>query len=147
MMQHWVDAEEQERSRFPHRNNDNGKCNNDRGGSSSQRDPMRKCKPDDVVGAIDRSPRGKKAGMPQDQFDKILHNKKCPIHPKSNHSMFECTLIHKSLQSPLQDAPKKKPNKDDDDDDKKDPDAFQQPENVVNASWGEIQVSPSVPKS
>jgi len=61
--------------------------------------------------------------------------------------MFECTLIHKSLKSPLPKAPKKKTSKQDDDDDKKDPDAFQQPENVVNASWGEIQVSPSVPKS
>ena len=32
MMQHWVDKDEQERSRFPLRNNDNnGKRNNDRG--------------------------------------------------------------------------------------------------------------------
>jgi hypothetical protein len=72
-----------------------------------------------------------KAGKPQDQFDKILHKKKCLIHPKSNHSMFECTLICKSFQSPLPDAPKKKQNKDDDDD-KKDPGGFQKHENVVN---------------
>jgi len=137
MMQRWVDEEEQERSRFPHRNNDNnGKRNNDHGGSSNQRDPARKRKPDNVVGAIDRTPRGKKAGQPQYQFDKILHNKKCPIHPKSNHSMFECTIIRKSLQSPLPDAPKKKPNKDDNDNDKKDPDGFQKPENTVNVIFG-----------
>ena len=50
--------------------------------------------------------------------------------------MFECTLIRKSLQSPLPDVPKKKPNKDDDDDDKKDPDGFQKPENVVTVIFG-----------
>jgi hypothetical protein len=53
----------------------------------------------------------------------------------SNHSMFECTLIRKSLKSPLPEAPKKKQNKEDDDD-KKDPDGFQQPENVVNIIFG-----------
>ena len=36
MMQRWADEEEQERSRFPHRNNDNnGKRLNDRGGPSN----------------------------------------------------------------------------------------------------------------
>jgi len=137
MMQRWVDEEEQERSRFLRRNYDNnGKCNNDHGGSSNQRNPARKCKPDDVVGAIDRTPCIKKAGQPQYQFDKILHNKKCLIHPKSNHSMFECTIIRKSLQSPLPDAPKNKPNKDDNDNDKKDPDGFQKPENMINVIFG-----------
>jgi len=46
--------------------------------------------------------------------------------------MFECTIICKSLQSPLLDTPKKKPNKDD----KKDPDGFQKPKNVVNVIFG-----------
>ena len=137
MMQRWADEEEQELSRFPRLYNDNnGKCNNDRGGSSSQRDPMRKRKPDDVIGAIDRSPHGKKTGKRQDQFDKILHNKRCPIHLKSNHSMFECTLIRKSLNAPLPEGPKKKPSKDHEDDNKKDPDEFQQPKNVVNVIFG-----------
>ena len=86
MMQHWADEEEQERSRFSRRNQDNnGKRNNDRGGTSNQRDPTRKRKPDNIVGTMDRTPRGKKTEKPQDQFDKILHNKRCPIHPKSNH--------------------------------------------------------------
>ena len=67
---------EQECNRFPCRNSDNnGKRNNDRGGSTSQQDPMQKCKPDDVIRAIDCSPRGKKTGKPQDQFDKILTTK------------------------------------------------------------------------
>ena len=125
MMQHWADEEEQERSHFPHRNNDNnGKRHNDCGGPSNQRDPARKRKPDDTVGTMDRTPHGKKGDKPQDQFDKILHNKRCPIHPKSNHSMWECTILCKFFQSAFADAPKKKQNKNDEDD-KKDPDGFQ----------------------
>ena len=125
MMQRWEDEEEQERSCFPHRNNDNnGKRHNDRGGPSNQRDPACKRKPDDTTGTMDRTPRGKKNEKQQDQFDKILHNKTCPIHPKSNHLMWECTILRKSFQSTPPDAPKKKQNKDDEDD-KKDPDGFQ----------------------
>jgi len=98
MMQRWADEEEQERIRFPQRNNDNnGKRNNDCGGPSNQRDPKCKCKPDDTVGTMDRTPRGKKGNKPQDQFDKILHTKRCPIHPKSNHSMWESTTLRKSF--------------------------------------------------
>ena len=89
MMQRWAEEEEQKRSHFPcHNNDNNGKRNNDHGGNNNQQDPACKHKPDDVVGAIDRSPRGMKAGKLQDQFDKILHKKKCLIHPKSNHLMF-----------------------------------------------------------
>ena len=98
MMQRWADEEEQERSRFPRRNNNNnGKRHNDRGGPSKQRDPTHKRKPDNTVGTMDRTQRGKKGDKPQDQFDKILHNKRCPIHPKSNHSMWECTILRKSI--------------------------------------------------
>jgi len=97
MMQRWADEEEQERSGFPRRNNDNGKRHNDRGGPSNQRNPTRKRKPDDTIGTMDRIPRGKKGDKPQDQFDKILHNKRCPIHPKSNHSIWECTILRKSF--------------------------------------------------
>ena len=61
MMQRWADEEEQECNRFPCRNNDNnGKRHNDRGGPSNQRDLARKRKPDDTVGTMDRTPRGKK---------------------------------------------------------------------------------------
>ena len=67
MMQRWADEEEQERSRFPCRNNDNnGKRHNDRGGPSNQWDPMREHKPDDTVGTMDRTLCGKKADKPQD---------------------------------------------------------------------------------
>jgi hypothetical protein len=126
MMQRWADEEEQERSRFPRCNNDNnGKRHNDHGGPSNQRDPTRKRKPDDTVGTMDRTPRGKKGDKPQDRFDKILHNKRCPIHPKSNHSMWECTILRKSFQSAPATTPKKEQDKDDEDD-KKDRDGFQQ---------------------
>ena len=84
---------------------------------------------------MDRTPRGKKGNKALDQFDKILHNKRCPIHPKSNHSMWECTILRKSFQSTPPDAPKKKQKKDDEDD-KKDPDGFQQQQNVVNVIFG-----------
>ena len=109
MMQRWADEEEQERNRFPRRNNDNnGKRHNDYGGPNNQRDPARKRKPDDTVGTMDRIPRGKKGDKSQDQFDKILHNKRCPIHPKSNHLMWECMILRKSFQLTPADAPKKK---------------------------------------
>jgi hypothetical protein len=66
MMQRWADEEEQERSRFLRRNNDNnGKRYNDRGGPSNQRDPARKRKPNDKVGIMDRTLHGKKGDKPQ----------------------------------------------------------------------------------
>ena len=65
---------------------------------------------------MDRTLRGKKNDELLDQCDKILHNKRCPIHPKSNHSMWECTILCKSFQSTPPEAPKKKQNKDDEDD-------------------------------
>jgi len=61
--------------------------------------------------------------------------KKVPNPPKSNHSMWECTILHKSFQSAPTDAPKKKQNKDDEDD-RKDPDGFQQQQIVVNVIFG-----------
>ena len=84
---------------------------------------------------MDRTPRGMKGDKPQDQFDKILHNKRCAIHPKSNHSMWECMILRKSFQSAPAEAPKKKQDKDDEDD-KKDHDGFQQQQNVVNVIFG-----------
>jgi len=49
--------------------------------------------------------------------------------------MWECMNLSKSFQSAPADAPKKKQNKDDEDD-KKDPDGFQQPQNVINIIFG-----------
>ena len=104
-------------------------------GPATSGDPARKRKPDDTIGTIDHTPRGKKGDKPQNQFDKILHNKRCPIHPKSNHSMWECTILRKSFQLAHATAPKKEQDKDDEDD-KKDRDGFQQQQNVVNVIFG-----------
>ena len=147
MMQRWADEEEQKCSRFLRRNNDNnGKRHNNRGGPSNQRDPARKRKPDDTVGMMDHTPRVKKNEKSQDQIDKILHNKRCPIHPKSNHSMWECTILRKSFQTAPAVAPKKEHDKDDEDD-KKDTDGFQQQQNVVNVIFGgDPSFSPSEPR-
>ena len=83
MMQRWADEEEQERSRFPRRNNDNnGRRHSDRGGPNNQRDPAHKHKPDDTVGTMDHTPRGKKGDKPQDQFDKILHTQEMSNPPQ-----------------------------------------------------------------
>ena len=49
--------------------------------------------------------------------------------------MWECTILRKSFQSTPPGAPKKKQNMDDEDD-KKDPDGFQQPQNIVNVIFG-----------
>src|SRR6185312_4272695 len=84
---------------------------------------------------MERSQRGKKGDKPQDQFDKILHNKRYPIHPKNNHSMWECTILRKSFQSAPATAPKKEKDKDDEDD-KKDRDGFQQQQNIINVIFG-----------
>jgi len=84
---------------------------------------------------MDHTLRDKKGDKPQDQFDKILHNKRCPINPKSNHSMWECTILRKFFQSALAVAPRKEQDKDDEDD-KKDHNGFQQQQNVVNVIFG-----------
>ena len=49
--------------------------------------------------------------------------------------MWECTILRKSFQSTPPDAPKKQQNKDEKDN-KKDPDSFQQQQNVVNVIFG-----------
>ena len=54
--------------------------------------------------------------------------------------MWECTILRKSFQSAPADAPKKKQDKDDEDD-KKDPDGFQQQQNVVNVIFGDPNFS------
>jgi hypothetical protein len=51
---------------------------------------------------VERNPHGKKLGNQQDQFEKILH-KQCPVHPKSNHTLFQCISFRESLNAPLPD--------------------------------------------
>jgi hypothetical protein len=67
MMHDWSEQEEKMREQFPRRTNDNrtDKSQRDYSGSS------RKCKPDDLVVAVDHHPRGRKTMM-QEQFEKLL---------------------------------------------------------------------------
>jgi len=135
-MQRWADEEEQERSRFPRRGNDNNpRHNGDRNNDRSQHNPNHKRKPDDTVRAVKRSPRGKKQGNQQDTFEKILR-KRCPIHPNSNHSMFDCVTLRKSLNAPIPEDIKKGRDKKDDKEDNEGPQRFQQPANMVNVIFG-----------
>ena len=70
------------------------------------------------VTAIERCQHGRKPGKLQDQFKEVLH-KQCPIYPKSNHTLFQCTTIRKSLKAPPlnDDEEPKKEGKEDEDDD------------------------------
>jgi hypothetical protein len=78
---------------------------------------FQKRKPDDLVADIDRTPRGKKQGNKQEEFDKLLH-KQCPMHPKFKHLLFECVTLRKSLNAPIPDRNTKKKDKEDDKEDK-----------------------------
>ena len=92
MMLEWAD---QERDRFPHRDDNNQKRNGDSCSDKNQRNFDKKCKPDDIVATMDRRLRGKK-GSQQDDFQKLL-TKPCPLHPKAMHTILECINLRKSL--------------------------------------------------
>ena len=53
-----------------------------------------------------------------------------------NHSMFDYTILRKSLNALMPEGAAKKPNKEDEDDNKHGPEGFQQPTNVVNVIFG-----------
>jgi hypothetical protein len=60
-------------------------------------------------------------------------HKQCPIHPKSQHTLFECVTIRKSLNAPsLPQAGKRKNKEDDEEGDKSGAQDFLDPKNVVN---------------
>jgi hypothetical protein len=83
------------------RNNDKqGNDNNhfDKGERNNLGNP-RKRKPNQEVMAVDRNPRGKKLGSNKAQFEKVLH-KRSLMHPWSQHTLFECVTLRKSLNAP-----------------------------------------------
>jgi hypothetical protein len=91
MMHDWSEQEEKMRERFLRRNDNNLRLTNDNRTDKSQRDYLgssRKRKPDDLIVAVDRPPRGRKT-MTQEQFEKLLQ-KKCPWHPGANHAAIDC---------------------------------------------------------
>jgi hypothetical protein len=76
-MHDWSEQEEKMHERFPRRKDNNPKHTNDNRTDKSQRDysnSSRKRKPDDLVAAVDRPPRGRKITT-QEQFEKLLQKK------------------------------------------------------------------------
>jgi len=135
MMLGWADQEEQERDRFPHRDDNNQKRNGDLRSDKGQRNFDKKRKPEDTVATMDQGQRGKK-GNQQDNFQKLL-DRPCPLHPKGKHTILECINLRKSLQERQLEEDKKKKNKQDDEDNDKDGTmGFQQPANRVNMIYG-----------
>ena len=118
MMLGWADQEEQERDRFPRRDDNNKKRNGDPRSDKGQRNFDMKRKPEDTVATMDRGQRGKK-GNKQDDFQKLLA-RPCPLHPKGRHTILECRNLRKSLQERQMEEDKKKKDKQDDEDGDKD---------------------------
>jgi hypothetical protein len=127
--------------RFPRRNDSNMRCPNDNRNDKSQRDysgPSRKCKPDDLIVAMDRPSRGKKSTT-QEEFDKLLQ-KKCPWHPGANHVAIYCYHLRRIFSNPDGGKKNKKPvDKEPEDDDQGDQAhnmKFQDASKTVNVIFG-----------
>lgn len=136
MMQRWADQEDEENERFPKRKNDKGggpgrpdRSNYNNSGAS------RKRKPENQVANVETSHRNKKSGKLHDDYEKILH-KKCPMHPNGKHTLFQCTVLRKSLNAPPPDDQGKDKEKEDEGDDKIGPPGFQKALNTVNVIFG-----------
>jgi hypothetical protein len=88
------------RERFPRRNDSNLRHSHDNRNDKSQRDysgPSRKCKPDDLIAAVDHPSRGKKSTT-QEEFEKHLQ-KKCPWHPGANHAAIDCYHLRRTFSN------------------------------------------------
>jgi hypothetical protein len=119
MMHDWSEQEEKMRERFPRRQDSNLRRPNDNCNNNSQRDysgPPRKCKPDDLIAAVDRPSRGKKSTT-WEEFEKLLQ-KKCPWHPGANHAAIDCYHLRRTFSNSGGGKKNKKPaDKEPDDDD------------------------------
>ena len=102
----WADQEEQERDRFPRREDNNQKRNGDPRPDKGQRNFDKKRKPEDTVATVERGQKGKK-GNSQDDFQKLLE-RPFPLHPKGKHTILECVNLRKSLQQRQLEENKKK---------------------------------------
>ena len=114
----WADQEEQERDRFPRREDNNQKCNGDSRSDKGQCNFDKKRKPEDTVATMERGQKDKK-GNRQDDFQKLLE-RPCPLHTKGKHTILECINLRKSLQQHQLEEDKKKKDKQDDEDGDKD---------------------------
>jgi hypothetical protein len=109
-MHDWSEQEEKMRERFPRRNNSNLRRPNDNRNDKSQWDysgPSRKCKPDDLIVAVDHPSRGKKSTT-QEEFEKLLQ-KKCLWHPGANHAAIDCYHLRRTFSNPGGGKKNKKP--------------------------------------
>jgi hypothetical protein len=121
MMHDWSEQEEKMRERFSRHNDNNPRRTNDNRTDKSQRDysgSSRKHKPDDLVTAVDRPPRGRKT-MTQEQFEKLLQ-KKCPWHPGANHVAIDCYNLRRTFSYHSNDKKNKSMDKDPEEDDQGD---------------------------
>jgi hypothetical protein len=81
-------------------------------------------------------PRGKNLSNNHSEYEQVMH-KQCPIHPKSQHTLFECITIRKSLNAPpLPQGGKRKDQEDDEGGDKLEAQDFHDLKNVVNIIFG-----------
>jgi hypothetical protein len=126
--------------RFSRRNDNNPRRPNDNRTDKSQRDysgSSRKRKPDDLVAAVDRPPRGRKTTT-QEQFEKLLQ-KKCPWHPGANHAAIDCYNLRRTFSNPSNDKKTKstdKEPKEDDQGDKSHNPKFQDASKTINVIFG-----------
>jgi hypothetical protein len=141
MMHDWFEQEEKMRERFPWRQDSNLRCPNDSHNDKSQRDdsgPPRKCRPDDLIAAVERPSRGKKSMM-QEEFEKLLQ-KKCPWHPGANHAAIDCYHFRRTFSNLGGGKKNKKPAdkepKDDDQEDQGRNMKFQDASKTVNVIFG-----------
>jgi hypothetical protein len=122
MMRDWSEQEEKIRERFLRRQDSNLRHPNDNRNNKSQRDysgPHRKCKPDDLIAAVDRPSRGKKSTT-QEEFEKLLQ-KKCPWQPGANHAAIDCYHLRRTCSNSGGGKKNKKPvDKEPEDDDQED---------------------------
>jgi hypothetical protein len=122
MMHNWSEQKEKMRERFPRRQDSNLRCQNDNRNDKGQWDFSglpRKHRPDDLIAAMDRPPRGKKSKT-QEEFKKLLQ-KKCPWHPGSNHAAINCYHLRRTFSNSGGGKKSKKPaDKEPGDDDQED---------------------------
>jgi hypothetical protein len=138
MMARWTNQEDEENDHFPKRNHDkqsNGNGHFDKS-QRNHSENNRERKPDHEVATIEGNLRGKKSGDNDSKYEKVMH-KQCPIHPKSQHTIFECVTIRKSLNAPpLPQAGKRKNKEDDEEGNKLGAQDFHDPKNVINVIFG-----------
>jgi hypothetical protein len=141
MMHDWSEQEETMRERSPRCNDNNLRCTNDNRTDKSQQDysgSSRKRKPDDLVEAVDCTPRGKKTTT-QEQFEKLLQ-KICPWQPGANHAAIDCYNLRRTFSNPSNDKKNKSTDKEPEEDDQGDKSCnakFQDASKTINIIFGD----------